>query len=283
MKKRILLFTSSLLVLSATMMSYNIGPARMFGENRTGAAGGQNTCSGSGCHSSVSPYVSSSETISIYDLQFNQVSSWVPGQTYVIFITATTNAPKFGFQVSASYNDGSYHPAGLFEATNPGTHDTVINGYSIVEQDAAFVVSNTTATKSMKWTAPALPLTDTVYFYCTLNNVNGNGTVSGDNSTNFRQKLGCATASVPQLNANLKINTYPNPVTDELNISIDHADKGTYTISVIDMQGKLVNRQTAEVNGAYKTSVNTTAWTAGMYHVQLKKDGAQKTMMIVKE
>jgi hypothetical protein len=49
------------------------------------------------------------------------------------------------------------------------------------------------------------------------------------------------------------------------------------------MHGKVVATQTANVNKSFSTSVNASSWAAGMYHVQLKKGDAQRTIAVVKQ
>jgi hypothetical protein len=288
MKKRILLSSVSAILFSTLFMSYDNGPGQESNLNISGTSG-PGTCGLQGyCH--VGGTYTSTVTTVMYDsMGTATVNSWKPGRTYKLVCSGASSAPKYGFQFSAAYYTGStYLQAGTFSILSTNTHNILVGGFDIVEHSQPLNVVGGQISHSRLWTAPNSTSIDTVDFYLMTNNVNGNGNVNGDNSIRTVAKYGrdttTSTASItPQLNANLTINTYPNPVTDKLNITISHADKGSYTISLFDMQGKLVNKQTADVNGAYSTSVNTTSLAAGMYHVQLKKDGAQKTMMVVKE
>jgi hypothetical protein len=285
MKKRILLFSAAIALISSMLQSYNAGPAHVIGYNRTGADGGVANCSNGGCHSG------GNYQVAIYGIDFSKLNgdpapTWDAGQTYFVNLNAQTDtsAHKFGLQVSSS-NKVNNQPAGIFDAVNPATHDTIINGYSIVEHNYTLSIQNQQALMNMKWTAPSDTTIDTVIFHCTINLVDGNSATSGDNSFHFTQKYGRfkIVNSVAKLNADIKISAYPNPVTDKLNLSIDNAENGAYTISVFDVQGKVVATKNADVHQSYHISLDASAWAAGMYHVQLKKGNAQKTIAVVKQ
>ena len=254
MKKKILLFTSATLFTAAIFMSNAGGPAHISWQNRTGSDGTTNHCGTAGCHVTPGSYTSLPPEIRVWTIPLqNDTSYYIPADTYQIIIDCqSVTAPKWGFQVSASYNDGSYHPAGTFFYTNGNLHDTTI---------------------------------DSVTFYCTINLVNGDNLPTGDNYTNFKRTLRRSgyVASVKKLAAEIKCTAYPNPVTDQLNISIEDAEKGNYDIRVFDINGKVVEAQTAAVGSSYKGSVNTSAWAKGIYHLQLRKGDAQKTIAITKQ
>lgn len=281
MKKRIILFTSILGVSYLALSSYNSGPA-LNGYNRTGVIAGQENCSSGGCHNGGS-YTSTAPLFSLLD-GIDPVTTWEPGGIYMISLAGTTTAPKYGFQLTSAWKNGSVNqPAGGFIATNSDTHVDTLNNFSILEHGPAHTATASVYGAGAMWVAPTASTIDTVTFFFTLNNVNGNGNTPGDNSNNYQIKVARNTTSVKQLSANLNLKTYPNPVTDQLNIELNNADNGTYAINVFDMNGKVVASKTANVNKSFQTSINTSAWAAGMYHVQLSKDGAKKTVAVVKQ
>ena len=287
MKKKILLFTSVTLFTAAIFMSNAGGPAHISWQNRTGSDGTTNHCGTAGCHVTPGSYTSLPPEIRVWTIPLqNDTSYYIPADTYQIIIDCqSVTAPKWGFQVSASYNDGSYHPAGTFFYTNGNLHDTTINGFQIVEPNTAQTILNSSIGMVMNWVAPADTTIDSVTFYCTINLVNGDNLPTGDNYTNFKRTLRRSgyVASVKKLAAEIKCTAYPNPVTDQLNISIEDAEKGNYDIRVFDINGKVVEAQTAAVGSSYKGSVNTSAWAKGIYHLQLRKGDAQKTIAITKQ
>lgn len=276
MKKKILLFSCSIVFLAGTIMSNNGGP----GENRTGVTG-NNTCGGGGCHSNTANY-NNTNTVTL-NIGSTPVSTWKPDSVYTVIIQGTTDAPKYGFQLTAAWdNNGNNTPVGTFSGALTGTQIVTLAGYPVFEHQGARTASGGNIQQQITWTAPSVSTVDTVDFYLTVNNVNGTGSTDGDKSTNMKVSFGKATTSVATLNADIKIAAYPNPVTDKLNISLDNAGNGTYSIRVFDATGRTVANETAKVNGSYSTSINAASWAKGMYHVQLQKDGAQRTITVMK-
>lgn len=282
MKKRILLFSSSIVLLSGLIMSYEDGPAQQASLNRTGVIAGQNNCSSGGCHSGGN-FTNAGLSVSLVGSS-GPTTTWKPDSVYTVAIAGITTAPKYGFQLTSAWNnEGTNVPAGIFSGASAGTHVTPLGGYSIFEHGEALTPSTAGAIiQTATWTAPSASTVDTVDFYLTVNNVNDNNGTPGDNSNNIKMSFGKNTTSVATLNADIKIAAYPNPVTDKLNITLDNAGNGIYTIRVFDAMGKTVVNQMANVKGSYSTSINTASWANGMYHVQLQKDGAQRTIAVMK-
>jgi hypothetical protein len=284
MKKRILLFSSSIVLLSGLIMSYNAGPGSPGGQNRTGATIAGSSCSGGGCHTGTGSYTNTGLNVSLTS-GITPVSAWKPDSVYTVIITGGTTAPKYGFQLTSAWdNAGTNVPAGTFSGATGTTHIATVSGYSIFEHGNAQTPIAGQFVKTATWTAPSSGTVDTVDFYLTVNNVNGTGSTDGDKSNNVKISIGKVNpAAVGTLNADIKIAAYPNPVTDKLNISLENAENGTYTIRVFDMNGKVVANHYANVNKSFSTTINTAAWANGMYHVQLQKDGAQRTIAVVKQ
>jgi hypothetical protein len=284
MKKRILLFTSSIALLAGMVLGNAAGPAEMSNTNRSGSDGvGPANCSSGGCHNGGS-FNTSNLSITL-NQGLNQPGTWTPGQTYTVILGGNSDATKYGFQLGVSYYNGTDTlMAGTLNAVNgTNTQKWTLNGFELIEHTQALNVVNQVLGTTATWTAPAVTTIDTITFYFTVNAVNGNGAVNGDNSITFARKFGRNTTSVAELNADIKIDAYPNPVTDRLNLNLENAGNGTYTINVIDIVGRTVATETATVNKSHKTSIDATSWTSGMYYVQLKKDGAQKTIAVMKQ
>lgn len=281
MKKKILLFSSSIVLLSGLIMSYSGGPA-LNGENRTGTSNGGPSCAGNGCHTGTGNYTNNNLTVSLA-IGATPVSTWKPDSVYTVIISGSTTAPKYGFQLTSAWYSNMVAPAGTFTTSGPGVHAALVSGFSIFEHEGTRTPgTNGAILHTATWTAPPASTIDSVTFYLTVNNVNGTGSIDGDNSTNKTFGFKRATTSVATLNADIIIAAYPNPVTDKLNITLDNAGNGTYSIRVFDVTGKTVATQTADVKGSYTTSINAASWAKGMYHVQLQKDGAQRTIAIMK-
>lgn len=283
MKKRILLFTTSIVFTAGAIMSNNAGPANPGGQNRTGTLGAGTATCASGCHTGGS-YTNGTPNFALLD-GANIVTSWEPGHTYSVAVNGTSSAPKYGYQLTAAwYNGSTYLPQGTFTAvTTTNSHVASLGGYSILEHSMAITVAGNNYMIAGSWTAPASVSTvDTISFHFTINNVDGTGNQTGDNSNNYVFKYFKNTTSVKELSAKIKLNAYPNPMTDKLNISMEGADKGQYTINVFDVAGKVVSTQDVNINGSYNTTINTSAWASGMYHVQVKQGAAQKVIAVMK-
>lgn len=238
-------------------------------------------CSTGGCHGGGT-FTNTGLSVSL-TLNAVPVSTWKPDSVYTVVIAGLTTAPKYGFQLTSAWNNsGTNTPAGTFSGAGGGTHVTPLGGYSIWEHETAQTPNTGAIIQTATWTAPSATTVDTVDFYLTVNNVNDNNSTPGDNSNNVKVSFGKNTTSVATLSADIKIAAYPNPVTDKLNITLDNAGNGTYSIRVFDVTGKTVAAQTANVKGSYSTSINAASWAKGMYHVQLQKDGAQRTIAIMK-
>ena len=114
---------------------------------------------------------------------------------------------------------------------------------------------------------------------------NGDGTTGGDNSMNFKKtyyRQGYV-ASVNELSAAIDIKAFPNPLSNELNISLSNAEKGNYSFRIFDLNGRTVAEQASNISGSKTLQFNTTAWPAGVYHLQVSKDGASKTLSLIKQ
>jgi hypothetical protein len=285
MKKRILIFTSSIILTSTIITGYKDGPISMGQGNRTGSQGTVASCAGSGCHGANNS--NTTINVSLTDTATNQIvlNNYVPGQTYECSVFGVNGSmPKYGLQLSAVRDSGAAEvQAGSFSNMPADVAVKQSGDLFIVEHTDKLPVTGFYSTTFL-WTAPADTTIDTITFYAIVNAVNNDNSPLGDQPNNVvRSYARNTTTSVAQLNADIKINAYPNPMTDKLNISLENADNGVYSISVFDMHSKVVATQTANVNKSFTTSVNASSWAAGMYHVQLKKGDAQRTIAVVKQ
>jgi hypothetical protein len=295
MKKRMLLFTASIALLSFLVTSYNAGPAHGGQGNHTGSQNSVASCSGGGCHATNNPIVT--DTVLFFKPDgVTGVLSWLPGQSYKIRLLVTStniNYVRYGFQMTSVCDSGTTEvQAGTFIMPFPGNVDDIsVTGTTgspiqivehVFKQNMTPNTVKSTGTVTLNWTAPNTDTIDNVKFYVIANCVDANNLSTGDAPNNAMWVFPRNTTSVKELNADIKLNLYPNPVTDKLNISMENADKGLYTIKIFDVQGKVVAKEYAVVNKNYKTSINVAAWASGMYHVQISKDGAQRTMKVMK-
>ena len=282
MKKRILLFTSSIVLFAALTMSYEQGPAHYANSNYTGGPGSfGSTCGMGGCHTSTTG--TTTIAIDVRKASDNSpATAYLGDTTYIIKITGdntNANLTHFGFQFMALEAANTTNNAGTFGTFPNDVDDDLAFGDTriIVEHTEPLPQTGGQYEVEFEWMAPSTGF-GTVNMYAIINAVNNNN--SADNidrpSAPFTLALPEATTSVSKLSANLNINAYPNPVIDRLNLEI--ANAGNYAVKVIDMNGKIVNRQT--IDG--KATIDTRSWAPGLYQVQLSNDDATHTISVLK-
>lgn len=81
----------------------------------------------------------------------------------------------------------------------------------------------------------------------------------------------------------VKITAYPNPVVENLNISIISNENKTIEMNVYDETGKLIETRNIDTNkGENHYNVNTSSYSTGTYFINLKSDKAQQIIKFVK-
>ncbi|PZF73512.1 choice-of-anchor V domain-containing protein [Taibaiella soli] len=285
MCKKFILFSAFAGMAIVTLSSYQNGPYQGGNLNRTGSAGSSANCSG-GCHGS-----NTASTIVNITLSSNgqTVTSYTPGQTYTVTITGSNanNLPYFGFQASCVKNSSTSTQAGSFAAS--GTNPAVRNAsgsLQLVEHNSP--IAGTAAgsgysySTSFSWTAPAAG-TGSVKFFVTLNAVNHDGTTNGDQPNANTALISEATTGVSEATKDVALNIFPNPAQNDINIHADNVTPGTYSLTVFDLTGKKLESKNVIANGSeLETSVSVGGWAAGLYHIQLSKDGMKKVIPFVK-
>ncbi len=297
MKKRILLFTAIAGVTYFTMSSSHLGGAMGSGADGTTATGTTNTCGG--CHSSKT---TTAVTVEMDDLGV-PTTHYVAGHTYTIKISGTNNSttlnlPKFGFQLTVVKSSG----AGTTSAVNAGTFSTTLPAnvqltpkssfvkVDVIEHTTQIVAATgtggtgTTYVDSVHWTAPATGAGSLVIYGC-INAVDGLGTSSGDayNSAipvTITEKF---PLEEQNLTSNISIKAFPNPVSNNLNLQLENAQAGNYTVQVYDLGAKIVAEENININGTSQTAnINTSKWAPGTYMISVEKDGNRQVIPVVK-
>ena len=163
--------------LMVVLLSNASGPAKN-GNFVTGAPFNKGlTCAKSGCHSGGA--FGAAITTQLLNAANVAVTSYSPGQPYTLKIsmTKTTGTPGYGFQTTCAtaanvgVNSWGTPPA--------GTHAKTKTGHTYIEHSKALK----SGVILLSWTAPAKG-TGSVTFYSSGNEVNGNGSTSGDQPVN---------------------------------------------------------------------------------------------------
>lgn len=292
MKKRSLLISATAAIIYLTTSSYSGGPAHATmgaGTDYTGGAGSSSpatTCGSPGCHSGGSGTTTGSIEFrkKAWGASSTPINYYEAGETYLVTIKGgNASLSHFGFQFVALRNAGN---------TRVGTYSnfgTNIHGYphaapTIVEHSAPITKNGTgDYVANFEWTAPAGSV-GAVTLYAIINAVNNNGISGGDMpGATLSLSLNDKT-SVGQVTKQVVFKAYPNPVQDALTLDLTLADAGTYDVTVYNTSGAIVSRQDMNIySGNYTGTINTSAWTPGLYFVQIQKDGDKRVMPVVKQ
>lgn len=289
MKKKVLLLSILAAGVYLMLTSYQNGPAAGGAGNRaTGAISMSTTgnCGGSGCHTSNNNDLF--VTVEVLDANNDPVTEYTPGTTYTVEVTGsyfgTQNLTHFGFQAFAYY--GNNVQAGTFSIPSGSSsimHLRTTGNAQVIEHSAPIQASGSNFNVTFNWTAPAAG-TGMIGIIAALNAVNHDGTPNGDCANVGIGGMPEATTSVASVNnSNIKLQAYPNPVTDVLHIDLSNAPDGAYTVNVFDMAGRLCYNNTVNINAnTYNTTINTRDWKVGVYNVQITGGGEQRTLPVIK-
>jgi hypothetical protein len=161
---------------SLLFVNYSSSPAQS-GLNRTGAPFDVGTCSG--CHSGGS--FSSTVTLQLLNSSNVPVTVYTPGALYTVKLTRSgSGIPAnggFGFQMTCATVVGNLNNNSWGTALPFGTAKHTLSQRRYIEHTSK--LPSTTTSLSFPWTAPDTNVIS-VKFYVALNNVNGNGQFSGD-------------------------------------------------------------------------------------------------------
>jgi hypothetical protein len=212
------------------------------------------------------------------------IDEYVPGQTYTIRYTIEANAgspSKFGVQ-SVILTDNDDSNAGTFGDAPSGTRVATIDTRKYFEH----ATGSAENTFEIEWTAPEDEAGDVTIFAAGVA-ANGNGTNGGDNGTAatlaLAQSLNVSTFAGPEL-LPIKVNTFPNPVADRLNLRLDSQVAGFYDFEVLNLQGKRIWRTREQImRGENNISAYVSDFPSGIYLVKISDGDNIFTDKFIKE
>lgn len=246
------------------------GPGATNGQDRTGSPFANGDCAS--CHFG-GDY--GTEVTARLLLDNAEVDSYIPGETYTFQIKINTNAPavRYGFQAVA-ISESTNANAGEFSEAPSGTQITDINGRFYFEHATKL----TRDSFEIAWTAPQTG-SGPVNFYVAgnaVNNANGSG---GDDSDVLDEPLNiqeAITSGISQFqNWDVDWQIYPNPVSDQLEISISSIQSRQLQIRLLNFQGNIIQAQPVNP-GTQSIRLFLKNQPAGLYFIQLF-DGKQTT------
>ena len=280
MKRSTLLSMAITGILYVSLAGYQSGPAANGEGNRT-TSGTNATCSGGGCHG-----VNNSNTNITITLKEGASTvtngQYKPNTLYNVTITAANtavNLAKYGLQFTAV--TASNMQAGILSAS--GILHTSMNntgGLTVVEHNTAIPsVSGLATSPAFSWVSPGSG-GGTVTFHVIVNAVNGNNfSDTGDHASTASFSFAEDPLSVSTVAASIKIQVYPNPVSNVLNIRLDgNVGYTASRIQVLNILGNLVFDNTTREKW---NSINTALWAKGIYMVTVSSNGANAIRNVV--
>lgn len=244
---------------------------------RTGAPG-ELTCATSGCHGGTAMDGTTENTFAV-TLGGNAVTSYVPGQTYTVGLSLSSNPTKKGFQ--ATVLDGTNTFAGtLTPLTAGGTASTSAMGRTYINHTS---LSSTAPAWGFEWTAPATDV-GAVRFYIATNKTNNNGNTSGDQIFTSIHVLG-STAGLEE-NTSSKVSDFNasfSASNSMLHLTYSSLINGASNLNIVDMSGRTVfnTELNASTIGLNKDMVRIPETIKnGMYVVHFFVDNVASSKMI---
>jgi len=245
-----------------------------FGSNYSGLTG--TTCNTSGCHTGGAVNTGPGSVVITTNIP---TSGYAWGATYQITVTVNSggaNGVLYGFACSAA-KDGTSTLTGGF-ATADGTTLIKSGGNYIVHNTAVAGNGNPSHSFTFNWTAP-VGGTGSVKFYAAGNSANGDGDNSGDqiyNSTltvNEMPGFGLTESIISAFNL------YPNPASEFVNVNVPDGLLDSQ-VRLVDITGKTIVSQ--QLNQTI-VQLDINLIPAGMYIVEIVKDGKSYTSRLIKE
>ncbi len=235
---------------------------------KTGAPG-ENTCAQSGCHNGGT----FQGTVSISGVP----DTVVPGQTYTITLTNTSNALRAGFQLTCW--DGANAMCGVLTAGTGVSIGTGIQSKKYARQSSPKNLVNGSTSWSFTWKAPATASGNKATFYFVSLCSNNNGQKTGDNVIQANKSVVLqATSAANEVIKEAAVQFFPTLV-QQNTVQVDLLESETGQITVFDMNGKTVMQQGLNKNNV----LNFSTLSKGIYTAHIQTAGKMATKKFVVE
>ena len=259
-------------------LSNSSGRASFSGQGATTAPGDGTVCSS--CHNGGN--YGASVNVRLKDkVSGETVTEYTPNETYdVEVIVGTTTAPGgYGFQVIALKDTDNSSVSTWANNVTPNTKFKTIGSRQYFEQ--ANVLPDSIMVS--EWTAPAAG-TGSVTFYAAGNAVNGTGTSANDQAVTNEFTFTESTTSTSSLTKmGIRMNTFPNPTIDVLNLSLEMNASKELTINIYNLEGKRMETQNVMTqSGDNQFRFDVASYNSGMYFLEVADGTNQTAIRVVK-
>ena len=261
MKIKNLLFAFSLFTLWYMTTALNPGSP----PNASTGAPGEKTCFQAGCHNGGTQ----TGTIAFTGLP-TEVEA---GKAYTITATCTSAAAKAGgFQLTVL--DGTNVKSGKLTA---GTNQNVSSsgGKEYVRQSKVGAYASTKLSYTFTWTAPDASANPNITFYTAFLLGNGNGNDNGDNVATGKQTVTFKSVATNDPVLEKAMTLYPNPTTEQLNITLADNDGAKFTLS--NQAGQVLISSTLDS----KNTFDVANFARGIYFAKVKVGNKQAVKKVV--
>ncbi len=191
---------------------------------------------------------------------------FMPGETYEIEVSvADDNAGLFGFEVTAENNTDV--KTGTFSITDEENTKYVNGNAAVSHTSSGTTPVDNSKTWTMEWTAPEEP-EGPVTLYTAVNTANGDGTNNGDLILTSSETYQINSVGITEKEMVQKL--YPNPVKDELHITLKNPNEKIY---IWTASGKLL---TTEHIKTYHKSLDVSQYPEGVYFLSIENYQAKR-------
>lgn len=278
MKLRLLTTAAIGLGMVLTLQSVSSGRAASGGQDRIGAPGSLGTdCTL--CHSSPGAFTNPAIAIAVTDGNGNAVTSYMPGQTYNVSFTVTSDGSPAGYGMQAVALDASNANIGDFTGTTTNNTQlvTIGNGREIIEHQGRSSTGVFTGT----WEAPAAG-SGAVTIYGIGMAVNGGGT-SGDNTSStsqFTLSEDVASSLNKVADQAIDVAVFPMPNQGVFQV-INQGKQAETTLQLVDLQGRILHSNQVILGQGETYNVNEPNLPAGIYLLHVQQGAEQRVEQIV--
>ncbi|MEM1318765.1 MAG: choice-of-anchor V domain-containing protein [Bacteroidota bacterium] len=269
------------------------GRAGLQNWGNTGAPGDQTpggnarTCIS--CHGAdVNSLISVDLAIEVKDGEGNSIatSGYVPGETYdvTVTITATSGVPAgYGFQIVALAAELNQNGDQAGSWANPATNVQIATAANTGRSYAEHNGLSTSNEFNFQWVAPAGG-TGTVTLYSCGNGVNDNQSTTGDGAACGTLVLSEDTSSsISELEQQVDLTLFPNPVQDQLFLNINSQISGNYQLNIVDQRGRMLHAESLRLrSGESRFEVNIPPLHSGYYFLQVKGEKGSLSRPMIK-
>lgn len=277
---------------------YTLIAVCLFALVTTGSSGGRATAANAGntgapgdagatcitCHGN-NQAIEVALDISITDDDGNPIEKYVPGTIYnaAVTVDTITGVPgAYGFQIVALNAPLNQDGPGVNTFSDPAPDvrlATISNGRQYAEHNGP---NRTDNVFEFRWTAPAEG-SGAVTFYSCGNGVNDNGSTSGDNAACAAFEMQERPVSLLDLNVLADLAIAPNPVTDQINLTVASQLTGDFSARLFSASGQEMLQRTVTLNGGNnRFAFPAQNLTAGIYFLQLSNGRRAATLRVIK-